>query len=1468
MKKTLLQLQTLSIILVVLTITGAAKAQSTWGGGGADQNWSTAANWSAGGAPANDAVTFPDGAFPVTTNVQGAVNNIVQGNTQITSLSYANNSGSGDYDTTWIPSGITLTISGGVTVSDSATITSAAIKGGGSLIAGTSGTANLLEETTGNGALLLDLSGLTNFVFNYGAASPGNLDIANQQAPGGGTQVLNLAAVSNNITVGTLNAGNNNTRGAVTINLGNGTNIINADTLNIGVNKIQSTMQFMNNAGGGLTIANHTGTGRATINLGTETSSGSTTSVATGNMLFDGGTVNILAGTLTMASRNARADSPGALANLVFNSGTVDATFINMATNTSGGGYPTANISVGGSGILKIGAGGMSMAAQGGTPGNSTLVITNGGTVICSNNIYLTTETGTNTIMMSGGNLIMQSLTGTIGVANGNPIGTFNVTNSTLTLPVTTSSASVAVTSFNPDTATTTTINVNSLPSIPAYPATFPVITYATPGGNLGTGGILPNLVLGTLPNTFGTFTGYLSNDIPSLTVWLVVTNGPSVSAVEWGGGVNNLWDTTSLNWTNNGAAVKYNDGDNVTFDDLGQTNIVNLTGTRKPATLTFDNNVLDYTLTGAGSISGPVGLIMNGDASLTLADNGGDNFSLGITNNNTGTIILDDTNSSISGGLMIANGATVQIGENDGGGALPSGPLDDEGTLVFDRANNLTVSAAIPGGGGLTQNGSATLTLSANNTYSGNTTVNAGTLALTGSGSISNSPQVAVSGATLDVSGVTGASGVTTLQALNLTNASLNVKVGYLQTNLNVASLGMGGTANTINVISLPPIAYYPATNTLLYSAGGITGYNFIKGSLPPATPAYNGTIALSADGDSVLLILTAGPIGVRPSVTWSGVDALNGVSTNWSDAQNWLTPGVPVAAEPVIFNNAATAGATPFDQSGGVGSGGSVDQANINNIVDLNFTNAALSYANTGGFHNTQIAAGKTLTVNGPVTVNGSGGTVTILGTGAALKVNNPNNNNTFNVESGTAPTLDMSGLDTFNATVGQIGIGYDIASPGSVVNGVWYLARTNTIVTGVGSFSTTTALVVGGANTQNATGTGQVYLGQTNALYVDGILLGLGGASSGSLITFNPAFTNSVAYIRGISGNSSRVTLWSLGDDTVNLNNGLPSQGHLNDFSAGTLNALVNTMTVGRGVQGNGNGGHTPNSQVMGTFNMGAGILDVTTLNIGQDGIGVAGAGIGIMNVSTNGTLVVNSLGLGVGVITNTAGTLNLTNATLVVSNSISIGTGTNGGTLDFEFSTVKILNGTIGTPAAPLTTLTLDGSTLQLNANGNNAVSSANVADIVVSNVITGAATTINIGSISNVSGTVQIPLISYTTTLYPDPYSGLSLGTYPAGYTVSLVDDQTNSSVDVSVTSLVKPTPHFTGISVNGTTLAISATNGAMSGRYVLLGTTNLTLPLNQWTPLLTNNFAPNGSLNLSTNIVNPALPQQFYMLLQ
>ena len=68
---------------------------------------------------------------------------------------------------------------------------------------------------------------------------------------------------------------------------------------------------------------------------------------------------------------------------------------------------------------------------------------------------------------------------------------------------------------------------------------------------------------------------------------------------------------------------------------------------------------------------------------------------------------------------------------------------------------------------------------------------------------------------------------------------------------------------------------------------------------------------------------------------------------------------------------------------------------------------------------------------------------------------------------------------------------------------------------------------------------------------------------------------------------------------------------------------------------------------------------------------------------------------------------------------------------------------------------------------------------------------------------------------------------------------------------------------ITGTNSNDT---LTGTNGAAGGQYILLQSTNVALPLAQWTPVLTNNFDGNGNLNLSTNVVDPADTQNFYIL--
>jgi autotransporter-associated beta strand protein len=82
---------------------------------------------------------------------------------------------------------------------------------------------------------------------------------------------------------------------------------------------------------------------------------------------------------------------------------------------------------------------------------------------------------------------------------------------------------------------------------------------------------------------------------------------------------------------------------------------------------------------------------------------------------------------------------------------------------------------------------------------------------------------------------------------------------------------------------------------------------------------------------------------------------------------------------------------------------------------------------------------------------------------------------------------------------------------------------------------------------------------------------------------------------------------------------------------------------------------------------------------------------------------------------------------------------------------------------------------------------------------------------------------------------------------------------------LSVVSTAPPSqPHLTGISLAGANVIINGTNGAVGRMYVLLHSTNVALPLSQWTPLATNTFTT-GNFGL-TNPVAPAAPQNFFIL--
>jgi hypothetical protein len=106
-------------------------------------------------------------------------------------------------------------------------------------------------------------------------------------------------------------------------------------------------------------------------------------------------------------------------------------------------------------------------------------------------------------------------------------------------------------------------------------------------------------------------------------------------------------------------------------------------------------------------------------------------------------------------------------------------------------------------------------------------------------------------------------------------------------------------------------------------------------------------------------------------------------------------------------------------------------------------------------------------------------------------------------------------------------------------------------------------------------------------------------------------------------------------------------------------------------------------------------------------------------------------------------------------------------------------------------------------------------------------------------------------------------------TFTSNVTVRTVAVQSgyNNSISSDATFIFGLPPlRITGIGVNGATLTIKAANGPTNGVYYLLSSPIVTLPISQWTRALTNHFDGSGNLNLTTNIINPANSQRFFML--
>ncbi len=97
------------------------------------------------------------------------------------------------------------------------------------------------------------------------------------------------------------------------------------------------------------------------------------------------------------------------------------------------------------------------------------------------------------------------------------------------------------------------------------------------------------------------------------------------------------------------------------------------------------------------------------------------------------------------------------------------------------------------------------------------------------------------------------------------------------------------------------------------------------------------------------------------------------------------------------------------------------------------------------------------------------------------------------------------------------------------------------------------------------------------------------------------------------------------------------------------------------------------------------------------------------------------------------------------------------------------------------------------------------------------------------------------------------------------YLSGFINDTKRLTVDAFRFSMVASRVHFTNVFVAGTSLVTAGADGVPNEPYTVLSSTNIALPLTNWTPILTNQFDSAGNFSF-TNGISPAVPQRFYRL--
>ena len=786
------------------------------------------------------------------------------------------------------------------------------------------------------------------------------------------------------------------------------------------------------------------------------------------------------------------------------------------------------------------------------------------------------------------------------------------------------------------------------------------------------TGSAAANLTLSGFINS-GRQTGALDDSIPG-EIDLLVT-GVAGNLAWAGDGSANNWDAnTTQNWTNLTTVARdyFYNGDLVTFNDNGSENPANpvqLAGTLSPGSVLVTNSG-NYVFSSYGSISGNATVTKSGSGSLTLGESGGDNFTGGIVVNG-GTLTVADSYPTLAGGLTvnggtavldqqgtfggattIASGGTVQVGNNDNGGILPSGTVTDNGSLILTNNSNLTVANVLTGSGALSQLDTNTVTLAATNSgFTGSVLISGGTVVVNNTNALGswNAGAVTITnGGTLDLAGLGVAN----------TTALFGPKQFYL------AGPGVGGNGAIVNNGSLIQDGGIESiTLTANSTIGGVSRWDMRSGTPTltlngfTLTKTNSGVIALVATHVTAgNIIVNQGDLSVQTTPVFTACTNTitansGGVIGEYKDTLGSFTRSIVLNGGEVLNEGGSTlayldAPVLLTANSAVQNSGGTLI---MNGIIADSGANSCLT--NNGSGTNYLTA---TNTYTGVTLVTGVTLGLTNTGSINASQVIAVNGNGKFDL-SGSAipfasPNTLLVGDDTLGAGTLTLGT--------TLVTSLNYLSLSNAVVNlavanpatpnitvtnlNLGDVDSTTINVTAlplGVPTQfplikyaSVTGNYNVYLGTLPAGYSGSLVNNTGNNSIDLLLTGMPAGS--------WTGGSTSDSDWSdsanwggtglTGTDPLYFN----VTARLNNTNDTTSPETASTITFGPSAGAfilNGNpvtiltGGIANNSAALQTINLGLTFATNITINGGAAGIVIGGGLTNNLAGTTNYTTV---------------------------------------------------------------------------------------------------------------------------------------------------------------------------------------------------------------------------------------------------